>query len=83
MAQLIYNESELMAEHDYARLQACGERRLHGGFDAEGNYLCPRSLHRPRAIEAWTEALRARGGDLLDADASLLEGARVPTVAQS
>ena len=83
MSQLVYNESELMAEHDYASLQVSGERRLHGGFDADGRYLCPRSLHRPRAIEAWTEALRSRGGDLLNADASLLEGARYPTIAQS
>jgi hypothetical protein len=34
------------------------------------------------AIEAWTAALRERGGDLFDADASLLGGPRMPNAAQ-
>jgi hypothetical protein len=55
---------------------------LHGGFDAEGRYLPPRLLHRAPAIEAWSEALRARGGELLPADSSLLAGVRYPNEAQ-
>ncbi len=33
-------------------------------------------------MDAWEDALRARGGDLLDADSSLLGGARYPNAAQ-
>jgi hypothetical protein len=83
LTRTVYTEDELMADCTYARRQVVGEHRLHGGFDADGNYLPPRSLNRPRAIEAWAAALRERGGDLLDADASLLAGARYPTVQQS
>ncbi len=42
-----------------------------------------RPLHRAPAIENWTRGLRERGGELLEADASLLEGVGYPTVAQS
>ncbi len=82
MGQLRFTEEELMAEHDYASPQVVCGQRLHGGFDGEGCYLPPRSLHRPRAIENWAQALRARGGDLLQADASLLAGLRYPNGAQ-
>ena len=71
-----------MAEHDYARPQLVAGRRVHGGFDAEGRYLSPRSLHRQRAIDSWADALRERGGDLLRADASLLAGIRSPNTEQ-
>ncbi len=83
MARTVYTEAELMAECDYATLQVVGEYRLHGGFDADGRYLPPRSRFRPEAIEAWTRALRERGGDLLPADSSLLAGSRYPTLEQS
>jgi hypothetical protein len=56
--------------------------RLHGGFDEEGRYVPPRALHRAPAVAAWTEALRARGGEPMRADASLLEGIRFPSEAQ-
>jgi hypothetical protein len=38
-------------------------------------------LRKP-ALDAWTEQLRARGGDLLAADSSLLAGVRYPSDAQ-
>ncbi len=82
MTQLIYSEEELMRSHDYARPQTIGGRLVHGGFDASGRYLSPRTLVRSPAIEAWSEALRARGGELLEADSSLLAGARYPSAAQ-
>ncbi len=83
MARTAYTQAELMADHEYARPQVVGSQRIHGGFDADGNYLPPRNRFRAQAIEAWTEALRERGGDPLAADASLLAGQRYPTVAQS
>ena len=80
--QLTFTESELLADDDYAAPHVIGEQRLHGGFDAAGGYLPPRAKGRRVAIDNWTTALRERGGDLLDADASLLTGPRVPNPAQ-
>ena len=82
MTKLTYTRDELMAEHDYAEPHVIAGRRMHGGFLADGTYTPPRTRVRGPAIESWTEALRARGGDLFDADASLLTGVRVPTVDQ-
>ena len=82
MTQLVYTKEELCRDHDYASPQVVAGHRLHGGFDADGNYVPPRTLVREPAIEAWAEALRERGGELLDADASLLDGVRYPSEGQ-
>lgn len=71
-----------MRSHDYAEPQIIAGHRLHGGFLEDGTYMPPRALVRSPAVEAWTKALRERGGDLLEADSSLLAGIRYPTVAQ-
>ena len=81
-AQLTFREADLLAEHDYAAPHTIAGQRLHGGFDADGRYLPPRSKVRAKAIDNWTAALRERGGDLLPADSSLLTGPRVPNEAQ-
>ncbi len=83
MAQLSYTKEELMQDHDFAREHKIGEHRLHGGFLADGKYQPPRAKVREPAIAAWTESLRARGGDLFDADSSLLTGPRMPNPAQT
>lgn len=80
--QLRYTRDELLADHDYAEPQLVAGRRMHGGFLADGTYQPPRTKVRGPAVEAWTAALRQRGGDLFDADASLLDGARLPNVEQ-
>jgi hypothetical protein len=82
MAKLVYTREELLRSHPYVRPQVENGQRLHGGFDAEGRYIPPRLRGRAPAIAAWTEALRARGGDLLPADSSLLAGIRYPSEAQ-
>ena len=81
--QLKFDREELLSEDDYARPQVEAGRRLHGGFDANGDYVSPRMRMRAPALAAWTEALRARGGDLMDTDSSLLAGIRYPNAAQS
>jgi len=78
-----FTKEEILAEHDYATPQVEAGQRLHGGFDAEGRYISPRTLVRGPAVERWTEALQERGGDLLVADSSLLAGIRYPNVAQT
>lgn len=82
MTRLVFSEEELYSEQPYAELHVRDGVRLHGGFDADGRYVPPRSLGRRQAMDAWTAALRRRGGDLFDADASLLTGPRMPNVAQ-
>ena len=82
MTKLTYTRDELMAEHDYAEPHVIAGRRMHGGFLADGTYVPPRTKLRGPAIDAWTAALQGRGGDLFDADASLLTGTRLPTVDQ-
>jgi len=80
--RLSYSESELMSNHDFAKLHTIAGRRMHGGFDAHGTYVPPRAKLRNDALDAWTAALQRRGGDLFGADATLLTGARMPNVAQ-
>lgn len=80
--QLEFTREELLSEHRFARLNVINGTRMHGGFDETGTYIPPRSLGRSVAIENWTNALRERGGDLLEADSSLLSGPRLPNVEQ-
>jgi hypothetical protein len=82
MLTLRYSRDELMEDHDYVQPQVVDGRRMHGGFLADGTYQPPRTKVRGPAIEAWTKALRDRGGEIFDADASLLDGVRLPSVDQ-
>ncbi|MDR3510289.1 MAG: hypothetical protein P4L73_01525 [Caulobacteraceae bacterium] len=81
-ARLRYSREELMADHAYARPHEEAGWRLHGGFDAEGTYISPRTLVRWPAVEAWRAALTSRGWPLIDASQRLLEGGIYPNFAQ-
>ena len=80
--QLNFTKEELLEEHEYDTLHLIGEQRLHGGFAGDGSYISPRTKVRSEAIKNWTAALQESGGDLLDADSSLLIGPRVPNYEQ-
>ncbi len=80
--QLVYSEDELMRDHPDLQPHVILDRRVHGGFDTEGTYQPPRALVRERALDAWTAALRERGGEVFAADSSLLAGVRVVNVDQ-
>ena len=82
MTQLQYSREELLQNHDFAQPHIANGQRLHGGLDSAGTYIPPRAAGRERAMQAWTEALRNRGGELFDADSTLLTGVQLPTVAQ-
>ncbi len=82
MAKLVYMAEEILADHPYAKLHIEAGYRLHGGFDAAGNYVSPRTLHRWPAINAWGEALKARGHDLVDSSQQLMTMGSFPNVAQ-
>lgn len=55
--QLTYSPEALLAGHDYAEPLVVAGRLCHGGFDADGNYVPPRTRHRWEAIEAWQAKL--------------------------
>jgi len=52
-AQVVWTEEELLASHPYAEPLVAAGVRCHGGFDDQGAYVSPRTLHRAPAIEAW------------------------------
>ena len=52
-AQLTFTEAELLADDPFAEPLFAGGVRCHGGFDADGRYVSPRSRFRRPAIEAW------------------------------
>ena len=80
--QLRYSREALLSSHAYARPHEEAGYRLHGGFDAAGEYISPRTLVRWPAVKAWNAALEARGGDLIDASGKLLEREGYPSYAQ-
>ena len=54
-AELTFSRPELLSTHpDVEPLRADG-RTCHGGFDADGAYVSPRTLHRTPAIAAWAD----------------------------
>ncbi len=80
--KLRYTHEEILADHDYAAPHVIGDYRLHGGFDAGGKYISPRTRYRPEAVSNWGEALKGRGGEPLAAGPELLSGPRYPNVEQ-
>ena len=59
--QLRFSESELLSDHDFTTPHRIGDQRLHGGFDADGTYIPPRSKGRRKALDNWSAELRERG----------------------
>ncbi len=53
--QLTWSEEELLATAATAEPLVVGGVRCHGGIDADGQYVSPRTLHRTPAIAAWQE----------------------------
>lgn len=78
----LWNEKELMAEHEYARPHQAAGLKLHGGFDEAGNYTSPRTKYRWDAVKAWQAQLKAKGAVLLDASENLLERGNYPNSKQ-
>jgi hypothetical protein len=82
MAKLNYTRDELMASHAYARPHEEVGYTLHGGFDAKGEYISPRTLNRWPAVKAWQEQLTAKGWPLIDATVQLLKRGHYPNIPQ-
>ena len=82
MTKLTYTRDEIMADHAYAQPQIEAGYRLHGGFDASGKYISPRTLNRWPAVDAWQSKLKKRGAPVIDASQRLLKRGPYPTVDQ-
>lgn len=81
--KLNYTNDEIMAEADYASRLRSGKVLFHGGLDARGSYVPPRSRNRLAAIAAWTERLRAEGNATQVVTMAQVEREFFPNVAQS
>ncbi len=82
MSKLVYTRAEIMADHAYARPHVEAGYRLHGGFDAAGTYISPRTQHRWPAVRAWQEQVTRRGFPLIDASVRLLKRGAYPNAEQ-
>jgi hypothetical protein len=82
-AQIQFSADELLADHDFEAPLFAGTVRCHGGFDAQGAYVPPRTKHRWPAIHAW-EAEHARAFGKLALDVELAAWPEhYPNVAQA
>jgi hypothetical protein len=82
VTQLVFSREDLLSSHAYARAHEEAGYKLHGGFDAAGGYISPRTLKRWPAVRAWAAALQARGFPLIDCSRHVLTGDTYPTRAQ-
>ena len=82
MSKLSYSADEILADHPYAKPHLEAGYKLHGGFDADGHYISPRTLNRWPAIRAWSEALKGRGHEVIDSSQQLMVKGHFPNVAQ-
>lgn len=82
MQSASFTREELLSNHAFARPHEAAGRRLHGGLDAQGRYLPPRTQVREPAVRAWEQRLVERGGELLRADLSLLPAPLFPNFEQ-
>jgi hypothetical protein len=81
--QLTFSERELLENQEVAEPLVASGVRCHGGFDADGRYVSPRTRHRLPAIAAWQQSHREQfGTDILDAPIALWPEV-YPNVAQS
>jgi hypothetical protein len=66
-AQVEFTADELVADHVVAEPLMAGGVRCHGGFDATGTYVSPRTRFRVPAIQAWQARHRELfGTDIID-----------------
>jgi hypothetical protein len=80
--RLRYTRDELLASGDYEAPLIAGGLRCHGGFEADGSYRSPRTLHRAPAIAAWQARLAREGAPLIEIPRALMPP-QYPNVAQS
>ena len=67
-----FTPEELLASDPYDEPLIANGVRCHGGFDEDGRYLSPRTLHRAPAIRSWKARLAADGHDLVEIHRELM-----------
>lgn len=73
-AQVVFTEEELLADPTVDEPLIAGGVRCHGGFDADGRYVSPRTKFRVPAIDAWGELNTERfSTELIDVPMHLWE----------
>ncbi len=77
-----FSAVELLSSGDYDEPLIANGVRCHGGFDADGRYRSPRTLHRGPAIAAWQSRLADEGGALIELSPGLMPP-QYPNVAQA
>jgi len=82
IGRLVYTRDEVLESGAYeAPLFAAGVR-CHGGFEADGRYRSPRTIHRAPAVQAWQAQLLREGNALLEIPRALMPP-QYPSVEQS
>jgi hypothetical protein len=80
--RLTFTPDELLDSGPYAAPLVAGGVRCHGGFDADGRYRSPRTVHRAPAIAAWQARLASEGAPLLEIPRALMPP-QYPNVGQA
>jgi len=80
--RLTFSEAELLDSGAYDAPLIAGGVRCHGGFDANGSYRSPRTLHRGPAVGAWQARLAREGHALIELERALMPP-QYPNVAQA
>ncbi len=81
-AGLVFSSEELLASAAYAEPLIANGVLCHGGFDRDGVYGSPRTLHRGPAIRAWQDRLVREGHELVAIPRRLMPPQH-PNVAQA
>jgi hypothetical protein len=80
--RLVYTAEELLSSGEYKEPLIANDVRCHGGFQDDGLYRSPRTLHRAPAIDAWKRQLAGQGHDLIGLSRDLTPP-QYPNVAQA
>ena len=80
--RLVYTRDELLDSGRYEAPLVAGGVRCHGGFEADGRYRSPRTIHRAPALRAWQAQLAREGNALIEVPRALMPP-QYPSVEQS
>ncbi len=78
----VYSAEELLSSQVYEEPLIANGVRCHGGFDGDGKYHSPRTLHRGPAIAVWQAQLAQEDHDLVEIPTALMPP-QYPNVAQA
>lgn len=80
--RLDYKPEELLCDAAVSAPLIAGDVLCHGGFDADGQYVSPRTLHRNPAVRAWQRKLELDSQPLIRISDALLPP-QYPSVEQA